>query len=139
MDAFYGRTMWGVTAAALGYFGAHPRTLITGTYDDLWVPTMGTKRLYGKLHNLTRRNILKPHPPKPCLPKFCTRAVKEGPLVGGDEILARMNWEPVFFISKIQQVLFLGVLFTQESRASLDRPTKPQEHFGIFVFGTKKT
>ena len=90
LDDFYGRTNWGVTVAAWDiciFFD-----LTHGLFWNLWVSMMGTNRLYGKFHNLTRRNILKPHPPKPCLPKFCTK----GPWLDGDEILARRNWESVF-------------------------------------------
>lgn len=107
LDDFYGRTKVGGYGCCFGicvFFLSSP-TVYFGFYGYLW---WVVNRLYGKLHNLTRRNILKPHPPKPCLPKFCTRAVKEGPLVGGDEILARMNWEPVFFHQQDSTSPFFG-------------------------------
>lgn len=61
-DDFYGRAKWGITVSAWDiciFFD-----LTHGLFWNLWVYMMGTNRLYGKFHNLTRRNILNPHPPR---------------------------------------------------------------------------
>lgn len=71
----------------------------TDYIGNLWVSIWWVQAVKnGKLHDLTRWNILRPHPPKPCHPRFCT--LEKGPWLDEDEILARRNWEPVFSVSK---------------------------------------